>query len=126
MVTLLVAAPSTQWLCLMNSLHTPNHIPPRERLLNVGFSLLLFSYGSYGVWVNDLYVPARRKGLHLHDVPAWIMYGAIICACLVTLSVVADHYDRRNNETNYRLFAKLFRRVGFGLFVGSIAMALFR
>jgi len=62
---------------------TPNHIPAEERMQSIAFSILLFAYGTYGVWVNDLYTRQAAKGIHLHDVPAWIIYGAIICACLV-------------------------------------------
>jgi hypothetical protein len=108
-------------------LYKPNHIPADERLKNSVFSILLFSYGTYGVWVNDLYIPGKRsKGIHLHDVPAWIMYGAIICACMVMLSVVVDHYDRRNNEANYKWFADVFKFLGWAFFVLSLIMAIIR
>lgn len=107
--------------------YTPNHIPANERSTNIAFSIALFTYGTYGVYVNDLYIPGKRsKGIHLHDVPAWIMYGAIICACLVMLSVVVDHYDKRNNETNYKLFADIFRVLGWGFFGLSLVMAIIR
>lgn len=107
--------------------YTPNHIPAGERTQNIVFSILLFAYGTYGVWVNDLYIPGKRtRGIHLHDVPAWIMYGAIICACLVMLSVVVDHYDKRNNETNYKFFADFFRFLGWVFFVLSLVMAIIR
>lgn len=107
--------------------YTPNYIPAEKRRQNICFSILLFAYGSYGVWVNDLYIPAKHsQGIHLHDVPAWVMYGAIICACLVMLSVVVDHYDRRNNETNYKFFADFFRFLGWGFFIVSLVMAVVR
>jgi hypothetical protein len=92
---------------------------------NIIFSILLFAYGSYGVWVNDLYIPGKRsKDIHLHNVPAWIMYGAIICACLVMFSVVIDHYDKRNNEAGYKLFANVFIGSGMGIFRLSLIMAI--
>jgi len=107
--------------------YTPNHIPAEERTKNILSSITLFLYGSYGVYVNDLYIPGKRsKGIHLHDVPCWIMFGAIICACLVMLSVVVDHYDQRNNETNYRLFANIFRGLGWGFFIASLVIAIIR
>lgn len=110
-----------------DSQYTPNHISANERTQSIVVSLLLFAYGSYGVWVNDLYIPGKRsKGIHFHDVPAWIMYGAIICACLVMLSVVVDHYDQGNNETNYKMFAKIFSYIGWGFFALSIVMAIIR
>jgi hypothetical protein len=54
------------------------------------------------------------------------MYGAMICACLVMLSVVVDHYDKRNNETNYQFFAGVFRFLGWVFFVLSLIMAIIR
>lgn len=116
----------------MKSTYTPNHIPKSERIQHVIFSILLFAYGSYGVWVNDLYIPGKRslpgkrsRGIHLHDVPAWVMYGAMICACAVMLSVVVDHYDKRNNETNYRLFANVAKYFGWALFGLSLVLTIF-
>lgn len=107
--------------------YIPNVIPEEERRANIIFSVLLFAYGSYGVWVNDLYIPGKRsRGVHLHDVPAWIMYAAMICACVVMLSVVVDHYDRRNNERHYRTFAEAGKFVGWGLFGASLFWSLFR
>ena len=107
-------------------IHIPNFIPRKERITNTVLSIFLFTYGSYGVWVNDLYVPGRRsRGSHLHDVPAWIMYGAIVCACLVLLSVVLDHYDRRNNERHYRTFATVGKYLGCGFFFASLLWAIF-
>ena len=111
----------------MTKPYNPNSIPAGERTVAIVFSVVLFAYGSYGVWVNDLYVPGKRsKGIHLHDVPAWIMYSAMICACLVMLTVVADHYDRRDNEINYRNFAKYGEYVGWGLFALSLVVAICR
>ena len=104
-----------------------NHIPMEDRAKSAVFALLLFAYGSYGIWVNDLYVPGKRsRGIHLHDVPAWVMYGAIICACFVMLSVIADHYDNRNNEQHYRAFAYAGKFIGWTLFGVSLFMALFQ
>ena len=111
----------------MEETRTPNHIPTSERIGYIIFSLLLLGYGTYGVWENDLYVPGRRsRGIHLHDATAWMMYGAIICACLVMLSVVVDHYDRRNNETNYRLFADVFKGIGWVMFGLSLLFGFIR
>ena len=111
----------------MDALHyTPNRIPFKERITNTLFSLGLFTYGSYGLWLNDLYVPGKRgRGVHLHGVPAWVMYGAIICACLVMLSVVVDHYDTRANEINYKHFADIFRRLGWSFFILSLILGIF-
>jgi hypothetical protein len=103
-----------------NGRYVPNDISTEERIGHIILSLLLLAYGTYGVWVNDLYVPTKRRGIHLHDVPAWIMYGAIICACIVLLSVVLDHYDRRNNEKHYRTFASVGEFLGWSFFCVSL------
>jgi hypothetical protein len=111
----------------MSRIHIANEIPKEERIWNTIFSVFLFAYGSYGVWVNDLYIPGKRsRGIHLHDVPAWIMYGAMICACLVMLSVVVDHYDLRNNERHYRAFAEIGKFIGWALFGASLFWAVFQ
>lgn len=107
--------------------HTPNHISSGERIQHVIFSTLLFAYGSYGLYVNDLYLPGKRsRGIHLHDVPAWVMFGAILCACLVMLSVVVDHYDKRDNESNYAIFASIFKYLGWGFFGLSLILSFTR
>jgi len=95
-------------------LHTPNEIPAGERWSSVGLSVFLLLYGGWGVGRNDLYVPGKRgPGVHLHDGAAWLLFAAMICASAVMLSVVADHYDRRDNERHYRAFATWFRWLGW-------------
>lgn len=105
--------------------HIPNKIPRKKQIFYIIFSILLFSYGTYGILINDLYVPGKRRGTHMHDTPAWIMYGAIICACIVMISVVIDHYDRRNNEKHYRTFAKVGEYIGWSLFGTSLIWEIF-
>jgi hypothetical protein len=110
-----------------NKKYTPNQIPKDEIFKNIVVSCLLFIYGAYGVWIDDMLIPfpSRRRSMdiHLHGVPAWIMYGAIICACLILLSVILDHYDKRNNERHYALFADIFKYLGCTLFALSLIMA---
>lgn len=105
--------------------YVPNHIPGKERVSNLIFSVLLFAYGTFGVYINDLYIPGKRsKGVHLHNLAAWVMYGAMICACLVMFSVIVDHYDRRNNEEPYRKFANTAKFLGWVCFVLSLVLMI--
>ncbi|ACX96867.1 hypothetical protein Hneap_2046 [Halothiobacillus neapolitanus c2] len=97
-------------------------------MINTLFSVFLLSYGSYGIWFNDLYIPIPSKhghntGIHLHDLSAWVMYGAFISASLVMLAVVFDHYDKRDNEINYKRIADLFRVIGWNFFSLSLMIA---
>lgn len=103
--------------------YTPNHIPKSARILNVVLSTILLIYGGFGVWADDLFLPGRAtSGVHLHGEPAWIMYAAMIVASFNLLSVVVDHYDRRNNETNYRQFARITQVGGWLLFGSALLL----
>ena len=103
-----------------------NHIPDGERGSYLILTVLLLAYGAYGVWANDLYLPARRGGMHLHGLSAWTMYGAFVCACLVMLWVVADHYDRRENEFRYWYVGRVFKGVGWIFFAVSLILEFVR
>jgi hypothetical protein len=106
--------------------HNPNHIPSGERTMNIIFSSILFLYGTFGVIIDDLYIPGnKRPGTHFHGEPAWILYGAFLCAVANMMSVVVDHYDKRNNETNYKLFARVTQIAGWTLFVLAFVLDLF-
>lgn len=106
--------------------HTPNSIPFETRRFNILCALFLFVYGTIGLYLDDLYIPGKRgRGAHLHGVPAWIMYGALLCACLVLISEVIDHYDTRNNEHLYHRFAIFFKYLGWAFFAASWVVMLF-
>lgn len=108
------------------SAYTPNHIPKGERIRNLIFSIGLLLYGTIGVYIDDIYVPGKRsKGIHFHGVPCWVMYGALIMAATNLLLVIVDHYDKRNNETNYKMIAKVTRIVGWSLFFLALLLDLF-
>lgn len=97
----------------MEKEYLSNKIRFGERVFYALFSILLFMYGSFSVWIDDLFIPGKRSnGVHLHGTAAWLMYSAIICACLVMLSIIADHYGTRDNEISYRRFAMFFGSVG--------------
>ena len=105
-------------------IYTPNHIPSWKRVAYVAASLFLIVYGFHGLWTNDLYVPGRRLGTHLHGASAWIMFLAMLSACTVMLSVVLDHYDQENNEMKYELFARAITVLGWSLFGLALVVAL--
>ena len=103
--------------------HVPNRILLRVRILNVVFSSVLLVYGTLGVYFDDLYLPGRRSpGVHLHGEPAWIMYGAFVCAAANLLAVVMDHYDKRPNERSYRVFALVTQILGWVLFALALIL----
>lgn len=108
-----------------NGEYRPNEIPLEVRFYHTLSAILLFIYGSHGVWVNDLVF--RMKGgfrIHLHDFPAWLMFGSLLAACVVLISVVIDHYDRRNNEAKYKACARYGEYVGWSLCGLSLISAI--
>jgi hypothetical protein len=107
--------------------YKPNEIPLFTRWLNTLIALALLTYGGYGVYDNDFALPTRRGNwLHLHDGPAIFHYIAFCCASLVLLSVVLDHYDKRNNEQKYRAFSTWGTRVAWVLFGSSLVWHIVR
>lgn len=105
--------------------YVPNEIPVGTRVQNILISIALMTYGAFGLWINDLYIPGKRsKGIHLHGIAAWVMYGAFLGACLALLAAVVDHYDRRNNELQYKHFSDGCRHVGWGLFILSVVIQI--
>lgn len=102
--------------------HTPNHISEEERMKCILFSAALLIYGTYGWFNDDIYIPGKRgKGIHFHGAACTLIYGAFICGAANFISVIVDHYDKRNNETNYQKFAKVTRIIGLTLlFLGFI------
>ena len=96
--------------------HIPNYISPKLRLWYFVTSLFLLLYGAYSIWIDDLYIPGKRGGLHLHQLNAWFMYLALICASIVMLSIIVDHYDKRDNEIKYEQFSSRFQKYGWIFF----------
>jgi hypothetical protein len=105
--------------------YIPNHIPATERWWNVGLSLLILAWGSYGLWADDLIIPTKRgNGMHLHGTGALIMFCAMVASVLNLLTVVADHFDLRNNEHFYRRVAFCSQLVGWVLFGVAILISV--
>lgn len=111
---------------MTRNLYTPNQIPRAERLLNILYAVVIIAFGAIGLTTGELLLPGKRtsspNGLALHGLPALAMYAAMICACAVLLSVVVDHYDRRNNEINYRRFAQIGKILGWSFFFLSLVL----
>lgn len=106
--------------------YVPNRIARGDRIVLTVSALLLFAYGTFCSIANHFYLPihvtrgARTGGIHLYDNAAGLMYGAVLCACLIMASIVVDHYDQRPNERHYRTFATVMMYLGFCLFLLSV------
>ncbi|TLS78225.1 hypothetical protein FE236_00255 [Mariprofundus erugo] len=80
----------------------PNQIPNYLRIRNSILAFVLMVYGTYGLYINDIYVPGRRgEGIHFSGIAAWLVYAAMLNMTANLVAVIIDHYDRRNNELIY-------------------------
>lgn len=105
--------------------YVPNHVPEGERCAYLIMSVLLLAYAGYGVWVDDLYVPGKRGGLHLHGYAAWALLGAVICLCLAWGVTVVDHYDRRDNEIHYWTARRTLKGLGWVGLLASFFLSVY-
>lgn len=102
--------------------HTPNHVPLTTRIFRTLGSLGLISYSILGVLIDDIVIPGKRNSMHLHGLPAWFMALAMVCGAITLISVVVDHYDRKNNEQTYRRLESWAGKLGWvlaGMATGS-------
>ncbi len=109
-----------------NGNYVPNSISPTDRLWNILLAIGFTVYGGYGVYKDDLYIPFKSGEIHLSGESAWIMYAALICGCIYFLTIVVDHYDKRDNEIKYYMFGKNIKYVGLGLAIIAIFYPIFQ
>lgn len=111
---------------MAHSEYSPNHISLDRRAVYLVVSALIIAYAVGSLMRNDFYVwlpLGRRSGPideHLHGGAAWLAAASAFSAAANLLSVVVDHYDKRNNETNYRVFARWSFRLAIGLLVAAL------
>lgn len=107
--------------------YRPNHIPAGERVMNIILSAILLTYGLYSLITDSFYLQGRSRGHsgYLHGEPGWVLFGAVLCATASLLSVVVDHYDKRNNVKNYKLFARVTHVAAWALFIAALVLEAF-
>ncbi len=88
------------------------------RVANIVLAIGLFCYGSYMLVAGQVAAPEGGAGF-FHDVPAWIRYGGYVALCLMLVSRVLDHYDKRDNESVYRTFEEIAIGAAIVLFAGA-------
>lgn len=104
--------------------YLPNHISKKERIRSLVFAVFLLVYGIWGLIAGGIcFAPDGENGLHLHGWPCWIMFAAFIAGAANLISVIVDHYDRRNNEIHYHMFAFYTRIAGICLFMTAWVVA---
>ncbi len=56
----------------------------------------------------------------LYDTPLWLLVASLLAGAAVLLSVVIDHYDRRDNERWYQHFKRGAIFLGLLLLASSL------
>jgi hypothetical protein len=107
-------------------LHCPNHIPLNLRQKYLFQAIVLAAYAGYGLYVDDIFIPGKRgAGVHFQGVAAYLLGAAMMAAVLNMSSIVIDHYDRRDNEYNYKMFARLTFVLGWVLLIFAFAAYIY-
>ena len=106
--------------------YKPNAVPVRERLARIALSAALVLFAVIALLADDFWIPTGKAnsgpGIHLHGTAVWMMGSAVVCACVVILSAVVDHYDKRDNEHVYRKVEMLFTIAGFSVFISALIL----
>lgn len=102
--------------------HHPNFYPVHQRLAYLVLSIILLAYAIICVYYDDFVIQGRRKAIHLHTYPAWVMLLAFVATAANLLSFFIDHYDKRNNEHKYERFAEISKKVGWFFFVAALVL----
>jgi hypothetical protein len=103
--------------------YRPNAYTKGDLFFSAATVLILVFWGSWGVWVDDLMMPAKRSTLHLHGVSAWLMYTSWLLAALSFVAIIVDHFDKRNNEKNYKRIGQSAVLGAWMLFFGALTVS---
>jgi hypothetical protein len=102
------------------SSYKPNVVERSHRILYVLFSVVLMLYAAWGIWLDDVYLPAKRGGAHFQGAAALAMGLALICGAITFVIEVVDHYDRRNNEHWYDRYSCITIISGWSLAIVAV------
>ena len=112
---------------IQNKRYIPNRIPIKQRLALIFLSLLFLFYGIWGIYRNDLAVPLSKRSravFHLHGFFMYIGLIGLIFFSTLCISVIVDHYDKRNNEEKYILLQKWLGEKAFVFFVSAAILQI--
>ena len=80
-------------------------------------SFLISLYAGFGLYIGKVAIPVRVRAYTFEGIATFVLAAAMFMAILNMLSVVIDHYDKRNNEHSYEQFARITYILGWVLFV---------
>ena len=102
--------------------YKPNHIPKNERIFNALWGTGLLVWATYGLITGELIFPGRRgredtvfTELGLYFVATGMVLGAVNMFLLIV-----DHYDKRDNEINYKYASRALIFVCITLIIAAV------
>jgi hypothetical protein len=99
--------------------YTPNHLHPLERFAALFWACGLIGFSFSGLSEGEVpIVGGRGSGIYVGGAAKWMMIAGNLMLAAAALVAVVDHYDRRNNERQYR---QVFGALGVG---GVLALVL--
>lgn len=105
--------------------YEPNFVPLTKRYVNVAVSIALVVYGVYGLSVGGIPLPSRHsRGMTVTGWASWALFLAFVAASAHLLSVVANHYDTRNNHLPYQRFSRVSSATGWLMFVLAVVLQM--
>jgi hypothetical protein len=101
----------------------PDFNSSETRLYYLIGSIGILIFITIGIFNDDLILPTRRgTGIHLHGVPAWLMFFAAFCAIANIFSELLAYYTKRSNKRNYRIFSSITQALSWTFFLLSIVL----
>ena len=107
----------------------PNRISVAERIFYLGLAVVLLAYGASGFIQGKLALSTSKGGgnvLVFYGSSAWLLASSVIVGAVLLLSVVIDHYDKRNNERWYQAFRRGALYSGICLLGAAFSSFFFR
>jgi hypothetical protein len=105
--------------------YTPNHLSALERFAAlfwaaglIGFSIVGWSRGEIPV------VGGKGAGVMVGGAGLWVMLSANLLLAAAALVAVVDHYDRRNNERQYRRAFGILGIAGVGALILGVVLGV--
>lgn len=107
--------------------HKPNRFSLQVRFLYFVFAVFFIVYGSMSIYQGRLIFPGDHgKRYSVIGLPRWLDYVAMFFATVALISVLCDHYDKRNNERKYKLFYKIATWLaGFFFILSTVIWAVY-
>ena len=90
----------------------------------IGLAVLLVTYGAYGLFVNDLYLPGKRSpGTHYHGVAAFLIFMMLVSLATWIITFALGRTDSLGKQPANKRILKWLAGAGIVFMIAGIYMA---